>query len=718
MDGMFKTITIRVRLIISSAAFLVPLGMLLFSSIADYNDSIRTARLEQRGLDCLRSVAGLFRLGFEQARGFTQDREPESAGTRPGQKAAMKGEIDAFLSELEEAYGNLRDSPSPGRAGPEGTGEDQGAGELITQLRGAFAILPDTGGEAELAIYAELARDLRALAALTGRSFSLISEQDAAGYYLVQAGVRSIPRFLERIFLTGNLLRLAQIRGALSGDNRSSAAEYLSILGNADYPLILSDMEAALACLAEDGPLPGGDTAGMYPLLASYRSAVEGFIFSTRSALSLLPGEAPGQASPESGVLLGSYADARREEALAVEQSYRLMSSSLNQLETLLQRRVRDCGVQLTRFLAAAVLVSALFFAVIFMINITIAGSIKQFMGLLRALENNDLSVRAPAESGDELGKLAAAFNGFLENLSAALMSCNRDISMVSSAVFDLSSSAREISTTANEQSASVAEILSTMEGNKELSAQGAAKTQEVAGLAAKTQELSRRGADLRDANQEMMSRIRDQNGKIIDEINGLADMLVRINESIAIIDSIADQTKLIAFNASLEAAASVNYGEGSGEESARFSVVAAEIRRFADNVVDSTGEIKEQIREVQQASRALIEEANGGRLRIDQGYERMVQQKEVFEEIVAVSRNVADRSRQISDLSKQQEYASAQIFIALKEISAGVNQFVSATASTSRTADNLNTMSVELKDVLKAYRIVPPEGQEAVQTK
>jgi methyl-accepting chemotaxis protein len=687
---MFKNITIRVRLIISSAAFLVPLGILLFSSITDYNDSVRAVRLEQRGLDCLRSIAELFRISFGEAQNFARDREPGTAAPESGHKAA---EIDSLLSELEDAYGYLPDSPS----GP-GPGEAQEARELVTRLRGAFAILDDTGGEAELAVYAELARNLRALAALTGRKFSLILEREAAGYYLVQGGIRALPQSLERIFSTGNLLRLARIRGVLSDDDRAAAAEYLTLLGNADYPLILSDTETALACLTEGGA--GEDAAGLYPLLESYPPAVVGFISSVRGALS---------PPSESGIPPDRYADAQRWEALAVEQSCLLMSSSLNLLETLLRQRTGAYGWELIRFLAAAVAVSALFFALAFLINSAIAGSVKRFGILLKALENNDLTARAPVEGGDELGALMAAFNGFLENLRVALMSFDRDISMVSLAVFELSSSSKEISTTANEQSASVAEILSTMEGNKELSAQGAAKTQEVAELAVKTQELSRRGADLRDANQEMMSRIRDQNGEIIDEINGLADMLVRINESIAIIDSIADQTKLIAFNASLEAAASVNYAEGSGEEGARFSVVAAEIRRFADNVVDSTGEIKEQIREVQQASRTLIEKSNDGRLRIDQGYERMVRQKEVFEEIVEVSKNVADRSQQISALSKQQEYASAQIFIALKEISAGVNQFVTTTGSTSRTADNLNTMSVKLENVLKTYRIVPP---------
>jgi methyl-accepting chemotaxis protein len=65
----------------------------------------------------------------------------------------------------------------------------------------------------------------------------------------------------------------------------------------------------------------------------------------------------------------------------------------------------------------------------------------------------------------------------------------------------------------------------------------------------------------------------------------------------------------------------------------------------------------------------------------------------------------VATQSQQISNQSKQQEFASSQIFLTLKEISAGVDQFVTATASTSKIADNLNGMSKELRETVAKYQ-------------
>ncbi|MDR2964826.1 MAG: methyl-accepting chemotaxis protein [Treponema sp.] len=318
---------------------------------------------------------------------------------------------------------------------------------------------------------------------------------------------------------------------------------------------------------------------------------------------------------------------------------------------------------------------------------------------VFESLEKNDLSVKIEVMSRDELGGMLMGIDGFLDKLRSSFALFNKNSSLVSCAVNELSTSAREIAATANEQSASVAEIVSTMENNKKLSGKVSSNTFEVAELAEETKTLSEHGAELHSANEKMMLDVKDKNDRIVEEIKNLHDLLSRIDESIQIIDSIADRTKLIAFNAALEASSS-------GEAGLRFSVVAGEIRRFADNVVGSVFEIKERVAELQAVSDTLTAEAIVGSKAIDSGYTRMVEQKEVYESIVEVSQNVAERSHQISELSKQQEQAAEQMFSTLKEISAGIKHFVDSTVSTSATAENLNTISLGLKETLEKYQI------------
>jgi methyl-accepting chemotaxis protein len=667
---MLKNMKIGARLILSNAVFLIPMGVMLFFIITGVNTSIQIAERGRRGLPCLRSIAGLLRIASEEVRPETVD-------------SAV-----SLLRELERGYAALGGVQT-------GRGRD-----LIQQINDDFMILWNTGWDVGGTAHQRIAGNLRALSALTGNDAALFMDSGGGAYYLVDAVVQALPRSWERIILIEDLLSLAGGRAPLSADDAKAAGDHLTLLRDSDYPTVLSDIDAALDFLVQEGLLGrGGRADDLFSLLASYRSAADWFISTVQLTLSLNP---QAGLSP---VYTDAYSGALKAGERAVENSHAVLNACLDELELSLQRRAAVQRQRFLRSLALVVLASALAFTIVIISNKHISASSRQLRNLFAALEHNDLSVKPALHSGDEFGELMIALDLFLEKLRAAFDMFNENAGMVSSVVYDLSASAKEISTTANEQSASAAEILSTMEGNRDLSAQGAVKTQEVADLAVQTQELSRRGAELRDANQDMMGMIRNEHGKIIEEINGLADILTRIDESIAIIDAIADQTKLIAFNASLEAAASVDLNAEGGGDNARFSVVAAEIRRFADNVVDSTAEIKEQIQELQRASKSLTEEANSGRLQIDRGYERVVKQKEVFEQIVEVSRNVAVRSQQISSLSKQQEYATSQIVIALKEISAGVDQFVTATASTSRIADDLSLMSVKLREILAKYR-------------
>jgi methyl-accepting chemotaxis protein len=676
---MIKNMKIGARLIISNAVFLIPLGIMLFFIVTGAGTSIRLAERQQRGLACLRSIAGLLRI---------VPRDPEDIPPE------IRDSAGSLLRELERTYAAV------GSAGQEGM-------TLIQQINNDFMTLWNTGRGEDL-VHLRIIEGLKTLSMLAGNESALFMDGDAGDYYLQDAGIRILPRSWERISQIGSLLRLPQNQAGLSAYDRGIAADCLVLLASADYSQVLSDIDSALDLLTDADLLVfDGRTDEVFSILASYRSSLEWFSAAVQTVLSLNQAEEAAFAEARSNVL--------QAEAPALESSYAMMNACFDKLEMSLQRRIDSQRRYFLRSLAFVILASVLAFAIVVLSNIYISRSTAQLRGLFAALEEKDLSTVLSSHTRDEFGQLIAAFNLFLEKLRAAFNSFNRNAVMISSAVFDLSASAREVSTTANQQSASVAEILATMEGNKSLSAQGAAKTQEVAELAAQTQELSRRGAEIRDANQDMMGMIRNEHGKIIEEIDNLADILTRINESIALIDAIADQTRLIAFNASLEAAASADLSAGGAGDGARFSVVAAEIRRFADNVADSTAEIKEQMLELRRASQSLIGAADSGRLQIDQGYERVVKQKEVFEQIVEAARSTAVVSQQISNLSRQQEYAASQIFAALKEISAGVSQFVTATASTSKTADALNLMSVEQRKILAEYRTgaEDPQGRE-----
>ena len=655
-----KNFKITTKLTVSAAIFLLPLGLMLFLIISASLTVIQESRNELKGIGTLRPAISLMQVIPLYIRFTVDGAEGDSEFT--GQHAA--GLFDELKNKYETYFGG-----------------EPGAVSLGTLSENWNHINSAKMQDTVLYAYKQFIADICKLIVFVTDISGLITDNELECVYLVEAAAHDLPQAQERVVSIGNLLRLVE-HGAFTQRRRAELVRELELLIHSDNARIQDRFNAAAALR-----LRNTETSGIlenllricYDNIAVFSNAVENVI------------SAP--------VIDIHVISALGEDAAQVNSAaYQLQDASLDRLEILILNRIKVHQWRFILSLSAAVAAAVMAFIIIFVTIISVHKSTDTMSRVFKRLDENDLSVQIEALSMDELGEFIAALGGFLEKLKTAFDSFNRNASMVSTAVFELSSSAKEITTTANEQSASVCEIVTTMENNKNLSAQAAEKTVEVAELAAHTQELSRHGADLWNANEKMMLDIRNQNVKIIEVIKNLADMLYRIDESVQLIDTIADHTKLIAFNAALEASSS-------GEAGSRFAVVAGEIRRFAGNVAESAAEIKEKIAELQDASQLLITEADNGSSAIDAGYNRMIEQKEVFENIVDASQNAAIRSQQITNLSKQQELASAQVFTALKEISAGVNQFVTATAMTSATVDRLNGMSIELKETLAKYQ-------------
>jgi len=656
-----KNLKIKTKLTISASVFLLPLGIMLISIISMSHSSIQKNRKELNGIQVLRPAIALMQIIPQYVR-FSVD------GTA--------GDIEFSKQKTYESIIELRDKYS------------------AFFIKEGYIVSPNTLMEnwehlsnttiRDTVIYAyrNIMQDLHKIIVYTGDVSGLVTDSDIECAYLVAASVHELPQAQERLVLISNLLRTIE-DGAFTQRRREELNRHLQLLIYSDNARIQNRFNAAESLRMRK---------------SSSLESFENYLKACFDRVSYFA-EAVDFVLQDDIINKASIPTLHETSSQTNNATYRLQSAALDRLDTIIKNRIATYTLRLALSLAAAIIATIIAFWIILITTLGIRFSTNSMGKVFRRLDNNDLSVKIESPSNDELGEFMTALDGFLDKLKKAFYSINNNTIMVSQAVNELSSSAKEMTATANEQSASVSEIVSTMENNKALSVQAAEKTTEVANLAVQTQELSRRGAELREVNENMMLDIRNQNAKIIDIIRNLAEMLSRIDESVKLIDTIADHTKLIAFNAALEASSS-------GEAGTRFSVVAGEIRRFADNVVESAAEIKEKITELHEASHNLSTEANNGSRAIDTGYNRIAEQKVVFENIVEVSQNVANKTQDISSLCRQQELAITQVFSALKEISAGTNQFVSATNLTTSTIDKLNNMSTELRDTLEKYHI------------
>lgn len=255
----------------------------------------------------------------------------------------------------------------------------------------------------------------------------------------------------------------------------------------------------------------------------------------------------------------------------------------------------------------------------------------------------------------------------------------------------ELTESSKKNAETAQNQSATVKEIVATMEDNTSLSENISEKIKGVTSLASKTSDDVADGVQHLEKNVEQLGKIAEANQTTIEGIKALGDKIAKIWDIVTLINAVADQAKIIAFNAELEASSA-------GEAGRNFHIVATEIRRLADGIIDGTKEIKESIGEIQKSSDNLILMSESGTEKIKEGVENAKNLESRFSSIKNSSEITAGSADEITTIISQQAIASEQILIALKQIAGDADKFKVATKEISDASEKLSLIAQELR--------------------
>ena len=252
--------------------------------------------------------------------------------------------------------------------------------------------------------------------------------------------------------------------------------------------------------------------------------------------------------------------------------------------------------------------------------------------------------------------------------------------------------------------SCSVTEISSTMEEFSATASMIADHSGEVVDIAGKTLHGTNNAASEVETLLDKMNAITSDNESSLQEIVQLGHKSKEITKIMEIIGNIANQTKLIAFNAALEAASA-------GEAGKRFGVVAVEIRRLADSVVESTADTEAKITEIIEAvSRLVIASENGSKI-IREGMEYSGRTMQMLREVVDGSVATSEAMGQISISTQQQQLSSCQVVLALRDIQEGASHSSSSIQEINDIGKELTSMSNDLKEIMEHFSLYVASG-------
>lgn len=310
-----------------------------------------------------------------------------------------------------------------------------------------------------------------------------------------------------------------------------------------------------------------------------------------------------------------------------------------------------------------------------------------------------DLSVEITADGSDEISQLAMATREMRIKLHSLANDVRTHAIAVHNAAQEIAGAVENQAATSTEMSSSVAEITSTMEEFSASSTQIADHSKSVVDIANQTLDGSRKGSEAMQTALSRMDDIRSDNQHSLQEIVDLGTKSKQISKVMEIINAVADQTKLIAFNAALEASSA-------GEAGKRFSVVAAEIRRLADSVTDSTSEIETKINEIQDSISRLVITSEKGASGISAGTTASAITAERLNEIVYAASQTSSAAQQISLSTQQQKTASSQVLVALREIVTASSHTAQSITRISQVSKEMSGLSSELSQVVDQFKL------------
>lgn len=269
-------------------------------------------------------------------------------------------------------------------------------------------------------------------------------------------------------------------------------------------------------------------------------------------------------------------------------------------------------------------------------------------------------------------------------------------VGQVQSSSSELQAAANQQASGAKEQATAMNEISTTISELLAMSRQISESAQRVAQIAEDTARSARGGEDTVARTHESISGIRRQVDLIVNHMLDLGRKSQHIGAVLEIVSELAEQTNILAINATIEAA-------GAGEAGRRFAIVADEIRKLADRVAGSTKEIRGLIDDVRSAVNTTVMATETGSKTVDTGTRQFDHVAASFKEIAGLVTTTTEAAREIELSTKHQMTAVEQVNVAIANIAQASKETEASSGQTLQTASQLAGLSKDLMRLVQS---------------
>ncbi|MBT8081498.1 MAG: methyl-accepting chemotaxis protein [Gammaproteobacteria bacterium] len=331
--------------------------------------------------------------------------------------------------------------------------------------------------------------------------------------------------------------------------------------------------------------------------------------------------------------------------------------------------------------------------------------AILRLLDEMGSLADGDLTVEATVTE-DITGTIADSFNFAIEELRKLVATVNQTALMVDAATKQTENTAANLRKAADNQASEINAATDSIVSM-------AHSIEEVSGNAERSSDVARHSVEVAHKGGEAVRRTIDGMNTIRETIQETSKRIKRLGESsqeigniVELINDIAEQTNILALNASIQASMAGEAGRG-------FAVVADEVQRLAERSTNATKQIEVLVRTIQSDTNEAVVSMERSTTDVVGGALLAENAGAALDEIEQVSNQIASLVQNISGSAREQASAAADVTrrtTRLKEIG---DQTGKATTATAASISKLSQLATELRKTVEGFAL-PPEMMRA----
>ncbi len=301
----------------------------------------------------------------------------------------------------------------------------------------------------------------------------------------------------------------------------------------------------------------------------------------------------------------------------------------------------------------------------------------------------------------ERLARVCAAASEALSLLAQQIQDSSIEVASAADAVNQIAS---ELASGSSEQAASVVEITAAMEELARTASQIAENATRQAELARKAESSGDAGAGAVEEAVVGVEEVLKRISAISSRADALGSRSKEIYRVLDLINEIAQETHILSLNAAIEAVAA-------GADGRRFSVVAEEVRHLAHRSQESVESVRGLLDEFSSSIRATIVATEEGSKEASRVLERSRAASSSISELRHASGDTSRVAQQISLATQQQNAASDEVVMTLREVSLVVQRMTGGLKNLSTTADRLNSLGLTIQLLAQSFHLDSPRS-------